>query len=110
MSELLRFDGAVVRRIIDPSRAIVAEHAHDWPVLSLYVMGEYRNATERGERVIGGPSFVLYGRGARHRNTAGQSGFEQIEIEFDPAWLGTFAMPTDSVVLRIGGASGALAR
>lgn len=107
MSELHRFDGAVVRRIIDPSRAVVAEHAHDWPVLSLYVMGDYRNATERGEHAISGPSFVLYRRGAAHRNAIGERGFEQIEIEFDPAWLGR--MPDQPVVMRIGGMCGALA-
>jgi AraC family transcriptional regulator len=110
MSVLHRFDGAIVRRTIDPSCAVVAEHAHDWPVLSLYVLGGYRNVTERGEQDIADPSFVFYARGAAHRNTAGDVGFEQIEIEFDPAWLGTAAMPDEAVVMRIGGTSGAIAR
>ena len=68
MAILHRFTGAVVRRTIDPSRAVVAEHAHDWPMLSLYVMGGYRNVSACGEHDIAGPSFVFYGRGAAHRN------------------------------------------
>jgi AraC family transcriptional regulator len=66
----------------------VPEHAHDWPVLSLFVLGSYWNETEVGKKFISGPSAVLYRCGAAHRNTTAAVGFEQIEIEFDPAWLG----------------------
>jgi AraC family transcriptional regulator len=110
MSIVQRFSGAVVRRTIDPSRATVAEHAHDWPMFSLYVMGGYRNVTECGAHDIAGPSFVFYGRGAAHRNEIGESGFEQIEIEFDPDWLGVSLLPRQPVLMRIGGDGGAQAR
>lgn len=110
MSLLHHFSGACVRRIIDPSRTVVAEHAHSWPMISLYVMGEYRNVTEHGERDIAGPSMVFYGASVAHRNVVGASGFEQIEIEFDPAWLGACALPSAEFVLRIGGPCAALAR
>ena len=110
MSIVHRFTGATVRRIIDPSRSVVAEHAHDWPVLSLYVMGGYRNITEGGAHDIAGPSFVFYGAGAAHRNDVGDAGFEQIEIEFDPDWLGTPALPREPVLRRVGGDGGARAR
>lgn len=110
MSVLLSFGGARVRRVLDPSRALVAEHAHDWPLISLFVLGDYRNITEYGEREIAGPSMVFYRRGAAHRNVVGEMGFEQIEIEFDPAWLGPSALPPDQVLTRVGGTSGALAR
>jgi AraC family transcriptional regulator len=110
MAMLLDFSGVRVRRVLDPSRAVVAEHAHDWPVISLYVMGGYRNFTECGEREIAGPSMVFYRRGAAHRNVAGETGFEQIEIEFDPAWLGPSALPPEEVLMRVGGTCGALAR
>jgi AraC family transcriptional regulator len=110
MSIVHRFAGAVVRRTIDPSRARVAEHAHDWPTLSLYVMGDYRNVTEYGEHAVAGPSFVFYAKGAIHRNEIGVSGFEQLEVEFDPDWLGQSGLPREPVLLRIGGGSGARAR
>jgi AraC family transcriptional regulator len=108
----LLFDlgGVRVRRVLDPSWAVVAEHAHDWPMISLYVIGGYRNVTDRGEREIAGPSMVFYRPGAAHRNVAGQSGFEQIEIEFDPSWLGSSALPPEEVLIRVGGTCGALAR
>jgi len=104
------FSGATVRRTIDRSRASVPEHAHDWPLLSLFVIGAYSNRTEIGEEFISGPSAVLYAAGAAHRNTAGPEGFEQIEIEFDPAWL-RYPRLLGSPVLRwVGGRGGAAAQ
>jgi AraC family transcriptional regulator len=110
MSMLFTFSGARARRVIDPSRAVIAEHAHDWPMISLYVMGGYRNVTERGDQDIAGPSMLFYGRGVIHRNVAGEMGFEQIEIEFDADWLGSAALPSDALLARLGGNAGALAR
>lgn len=66
----------------------MAAHAHDWPVLSIFVLGSYENRTELGRRLLSGPSAILYRAGAVHENVVGPWGFEQIEIEFDPAWLG----------------------
>jgi AraC-like DNA-binding protein len=88
----------------------VPEHAHDWPVLSLFVIGSYLNETEIGENFIAGPSAVFYRAGAAHRNTTAAVGFEQIEIEFDPAWLGCPLLPTVPVGLWIGGRVGREAR
>src|SRR5579864_6006559 len=100
---LRSFSGVSVRRVIDRSHACVPEHAHDWPVLSLFVIGSYLNETEIGKEFVAGPSAVFYGSGAAHRNTIAAVGFEQIEIEFDPAWLGRSVLPSVPVVLWIGG-------
>ncbi len=100
---LRSFSGACVRRVIDRSHACVPEHAHDWPVLSLFVIGSYLNETEVGTRFICGPSAVLYRAGARHRNTTAAVGFEQIEIEFDPSWLGRRLLPRLPVTLWTAG-------
>ena len=86
------------------------EHAHDWPLLSLFVIGAYSNETEIGEKFISGPSAVFYRAGAAHRNTIAAVGFEQIEIEFDPTWLGRRLLPTVPVRQWIGGRAGAEAR
>lgn len=107
---LRRFSGALVRRVVDKSRASIPEHAHDWPLLSIFVMGGYASRTELGETCIAGPSVVLYRAGAFHRNIAGPSGFEQIEIEFDPDWLGPARLPDAGVSQWIGGPSGGEAR
>lgn len=111
---LRRFSGARATRVIDRSHAEVAEHTHDWPVLSLYVLGAYRNSSALGEAEINAPSVVFYAAGAAHANRAGPDGFEQIEIEFDPAWLGRdAAMPARPVCRSAPGsaaATGALVR
>jgi AraC family transcriptional regulator len=107
---LRSFSGASVRRVIDRSQVQVPEHAHDWPVLSLFVIGSYLNETELGEKFISGPSAVFYRAGAAHRNTIAAVGFEQIEIEFDPTWLGLRLLPTVPVMRWIGGQTGAEAR
>jgi AraC family transcriptional regulator len=98
-----RFSGALIRRVIDRSHSCVPEHAHDWPVLSLFVIGSYLNETEEGQRYICGPSAVLYRAGAGHRNTTAAVGFEQIEIEFDPSWLGHPLVARRPVQLWAGG-------
>jgi AraC-like DNA-binding protein len=107
---LRQFSGATVRRVIDRSDARVPEHAHDWPVLSIFVLGRYLNETELGETLIAGPSAVFYRAGAAHRNVVGSVGFEQIEIEFDPAWLGRALVPAAPVSRWLGGHTGAEAR
>jgi AraC family transcriptional regulator len=107
---LRRFSGATVRRVIDRGNACVPEHAHDWPVLSIFVLGRYLNATELGETLIDGPSAILYQAGAPHRNAIGLEGFEQIEIEFDAAWLGRSLMPAVPVSRWLRGPVGAEAR
>jgi AraC family transcriptional regulator len=73
-------------------------------------MGSYLNETEIGQKFIAGPSAVFYRAGAAHRNMIAAVGFEQIEIEFDPAWLGPSLLPSVPVVLWIGGGIGREAR
>jgi AraC family transcriptional regulator len=85
--ELLKFSGARVVRIIDGVNAHVGEHAHDWPVLSIFVLGTYENRSTVGERSISSPSAVFYRAGEAHENRVGRYGYEQLQIEFDPKWL-----------------------
>jgi AraC family transcriptional regulator len=81
------FGGARACRVVDAPHSVIREHAHDWPVLSLYVMGSLENVTEAATRAIESPAVVLYGSGAAHANNVGASGFEQIQIEFDLDWV-----------------------
>lgn len=108
--QLHRFTGAFVTRVIDRSHTRVPEHAHDWPVVSVYVIGSYLNETEIGEKFIAAPSVVFYRSGAAHRNTVAADGFEQIEIEFDPAWLGRSFLPAMPVKRWLGGDTSAVRR
>lgn len=102
------FSGARVRRVVYRSAARISEHAHDWPVLSLFVLGGVSNETELGETFVACPSATLFWAGAYHRNVIGPLGFEQIEIEFDPAWLGH--VPQAPVSQWLGGRASAEAR
>jgi len=95
--------GASVRTVIDRSGAEVPRHAHDWPLLSLFVLGSYRNETELGTTTFEGPSAILYRAGACHSNVIGRTGFEQIEIEFDPSWVGSQVMPDAPVTQWVNG-------
>jgi AraC-like DNA-binding protein len=56
-------------------------------------MGSYRNRTEVGDAWLKRPSAILYRANAQHENLVGELGFEQLEIEFDPDWLGDFPLP-----------------
>jgi len=107
---LKSYDGASIRRVIDRANAHVPEHAHDWPVVSLFVIGAYTNHTDLGELAISSPSAILYRAGAAHRNEVSPAGFEQIEIEFDPEWLGCGNIADAPVQRWVGGRMGALAR
>ncbi len=110
MNILHESSGVIVRRVVDLSNTEVPEHAHDWPVLSIFVLGGYLNETETGRRLINGPSAIFYRAGSAHRNAALAAGFEQIEIEFDPGWLGDTPVPGTAVSHWIGGHAGAMAR
>lgn len=87
-TELRSFSGARIVRILDAASSQTHEHAHDWPILSLHVVGSCRKVCEDGETFLGGPSAVLHGMGASHAHVVGSSGLEQLEIQFDPAWVG----------------------
>jgi AraC-like DNA-binding protein len=111
ISEPRRLAGAKVRRVIDASHADIPEHAHDWPLLSLFVIGSYRNRSAFGELEVTAPSAVYYAAGAAHANRAGATGFEQIEIEFDPAWLASDAiLPKQPLMHGLSGRAAAASR
>lgn len=86
-TELRRFSGGRLVRIVDGGNSTTPEHSHDWPILSLFVMGDYRKLHQDGETKIAGPSAVLHCAGAPHTNIVGGAGLEQVELQFDPAWL-----------------------
>jgi AraC-like DNA-binding protein len=87
-AELRTLPGARAVRIADPRRSAIPDHSHDWPILSLYLVGTHSKVHELGEDRLSGPAAVLHAAGARHANVIGDVGVEQIDIEFDPAWLG----------------------
>lgn len=105
------FTGARALRLSDSGCASIPEHAHDWPVLSLFVIGSYENWSDIGRTAVSRPSAMFYGPGERHSNVVGTQGLEQIDLEFDPSWLGlTFKSSWAPVVNWSGGSAGLQAR
>jgi len=84
---LRRTSGARLARISSRPGAHAPEHEHDWPILSLYVMGGHRKLHDAGELLISRPSVVLHPAGVSHANLVSDAGFEQLDIEFDPSWV-----------------------
>ena len=109
--DLHKLTGVHALRVVDGPGRQIREHAHDWPVLSLYVSGGVLNRTDLGTQHIASPWVVLYGPGASHANDVGEHGFEQIQIEFDPHWLKVKGLPGRSEPRHwVGGRIASIAR
>lgn len=83
-----RLSGAHVSRIMHPPGQHIEAHGHDWPVLTLYRLGGYRERGDEGETIeLDGPSVVFQPAGATHEDEIGENGLETLAMTFDPAWL-----------------------
>jgi AraC family transcriptional regulator len=111
-STVRRFSGAHCFRVSDANGGESPEHHHDWPILSLYILGRQTKIYESGETTINGPAAVLHSAGAPHANRAGRLGLEQLDIEFDPAWLtlNDNNLPPEPIHCWVGGQVGAASR
>lgn len=70
-----------------PQGQSIAEHAHDWPFLSLHLAGDYLERSEAGECQMSGPAAVLHPPGSAHQNSVGSLGLQTVVLAFDPAWF-----------------------
>ena len=84
---ILSVPGALAVRISDVAAYRTAEHAHDWPVLSIFVTGDYRKVADGLERRVRTPCLIFHPSGAVHCNEITEAGLEQIDIMFDPGWV-----------------------
>lgn len=110
--EQRRLDGARVARIMHPAGQRIDAHGHDWPVLTLYRIGAYREKSEDGEMTFEGPSAVFQPALAAHADEVGDAGLETLSMTFDPAWLHQEVrnvLPARAC-WRLGGAIGAASR
>ena len=86
--EHARASGAHVSRVMHPPQQQIPPHRHDWPVLTLYRLGGYREEAEDGQSIqFNGPSIVFQPAGAAHADQIGDCGLETLAMTFDPAWL-----------------------
>ena len=88
LSQRLRTSsGAHAVRVVEQPDSSIDEHAHEWPVLSLYVMGSCTRYFDGTVAPIAGPCAVLHPSREFHSSSVGGAGLEQIDIELDPAWV-----------------------
>jgi AraC family transcriptional regulator len=85
--ELRTLAGAKAVRVVHPGGQGIEEHRHDWPSLTLYVLGGCAELYEGGAATLRGPSAVLHPAGRPHADRIDDSGLETVSIQFDPAWL-----------------------
>jgi len=86
------FGGARGLRIVHPAGQSISPHRHDWPLLTLPMLGGYREECEDGTVAVDGPAAILHPAGVCHANCIHSHGMETFSIEFDPAWLGPGGM------------------
>jgi len=90
-----QISGARIARIMHPPGQRIAAHRHDWPVLTIYRIGAYRERTENGATAdLDGPCVVFQPAGAAHEDMIGVRGLEKLAITFDTNWLGRDACHT----------------
>jgi len=87
LAELARGSGAVARLTALPGGLTLDDHVHDFPYLSLHVLGAYREHGDGGEVRIAGPCAAFHPAGSAHGDRIEASGLTTVVIEFDPAWL-----------------------
>jgi len=80
--------GARALRVVHPGSQVIAAHRHDWPLLTLPLLGGYDELCDEGMVSLAGPAVILHPPGRCHANCIHPQGMETLSIEFDPAWLG----------------------
>ena len=86
-TELRTLAGAKAVRVVHPGGQAIEEHRHDWPSLTLYVLGGCLEQYDGGDAALRGPSAALHPAGRPHADAVDDCGLETVSIQFDPAWL-----------------------
>lgn len=82
-----RTSGARALRVVHPAAQIIDSHRHDWPLLTLPLLGGYDELCDDETVSVQGPAAVLHPAGRCHSNCIHAHGMETFSIEFDPSWL-----------------------
>jgi AraC-like DNA-binding protein len=83
---LRQFGGARALRIVHPGGQVIPEHRHDWPLLTVAVLGGYDEQNEQEAMRLSGATVTLHPAGRCHSNCIHARGMETFSIEFDPDW------------------------
>lgn len=95
------FSGAAAVRVVHPPRQMIDDHSHDWPCLTVPVLGAYTENHDGGSCPIAGPAAILHPPKSAHANQISARGLETFSIQFDPAWLGSSSFDQESRESRV---------
>lgn len=82
-----RTSGARALRVVHPATQVIDSHRHDWPLLTLPLLGGYDELCDDETVSVQGPAAVVHPAGRCHSNCIHARGMETFSIEFDPSWL-----------------------
>jgi len=71
---------------------MIHSHRHDWPLLTIPLLGGYDELCDDESVSVHGPAAVVHPAGRCHSNCIHARGMETFSIEFDPAWLRDFTL------------------
>lgn len=109
--EVRTFSGAAAVRVSHLDEHLIPEHRHDWPTLTVHVLGCAEELYDGGAALLARPSLILHPAGSWHADRVSAEGLETFGIVFDPAWLGADGMEIrlDRPTACLGGPAGAAA-
>ncbi|HEV2124287.1 MAG TPA: AraC family transcriptional regulator [Chloroflexota bacterium] len=81
------FSGAHAVRVVHRCAQEISEHMHDWPCLTVQVLGGCTEAWDGTSARLEGPSVVLHPARHFHADRVDAGGFETVSLQFDPDWL-----------------------
>lgn len=81
------FSGAHAVRVVHRCGQEISEHMHDWPCLTVQVLGGCTEAWDGTSARLDGPSAVLHPARHFHADRVDEAGLETVSLQFDPAWL-----------------------
>jgi AraC family transcriptional regulator len=112
LNGLRGFAGVEAVHVQHAGRRHIPEHAHDWPNLTIPLLGHANEAYETAKVRLSGGVAVFHPAGGAHSNQIGACGLDTLGLLFDPDWLGIEGARPDlsKPVTWQGGRGAALAR
>ncbi|HEX8214097.1 MAG TPA: AraC family transcriptional regulator [Allosphingosinicella sp.] len=81
------FSGAHAVRVVHRCAQEISEHVHDWPCLTVQVLGGCTESWDGASARLDGPSAVFHPARHFHADRIDNGGLETVSLQFDPAWL-----------------------
>ena len=81
------FSGAHAVRVVHGCAQEISEHMHDWPCITVQVLGGCTESWDGASARLEGPSAVFHPARHFHADRVDEGGLETVSLQFDPGWL-----------------------